>query len=296
MRFTDIFIYKEKLSRRQAVRLSSFLIFFFMLPIALFCGCVSLSNEALQNESEQARVIEPPYEGLGPGFKSNETIHFLVKAYSSEAAQKYSLLCERHYRRIMGDIGMYSFALSKPYNIVIYKDAREYALKTKQPEWSAGVTYGNAILVYDGEYASAILAHEMTHLIFNEFMGLSSGARLTWLNEGIAVYEEMRSNPKSRNIYDNRFSRLVAHNPIGFAQMMSMAPLDNKSVFVEKWYAQVGNIAGFMIVEGGSVGFYIFLKKLKDGYGLNEAIKEAFAGHWENIGELEKSWLINIRI
>ncbi|MCG2725704.1 MAG: hypothetical protein L6420_05510 [Elusimicrobia bacterium] len=267
----------------------------FIIPILFFCGCVSLDNEALQNDSVQSRAIEPPYTGLEPGAKNNETIHFLVKAYSSEAAQKYSLLCELHYRRIMGDIGLYSFALSKPYNIVIYKDAEEYTLKTNQPQWSGGITYGNSILVYESEYASSILAHEMTHLIFNEFMGLSSGGRLTWLNEGIAVYEEMRSSPKARNAYDNRFSRLVASNPISFAQMMSMSPLDDKSVFVEKWYAQVGNLAEFMIVEGGSMSFYVFLNKLKEGYTLNEAIKEAFVGHWENIGELEKSWLMNIR-
>ncbi len=263
--------------------------------ILLFSGCVSLNNEALQNNLAQSKAIEPPYTGLGPGAKSNETIHFLVKAYSTEAAEKYSLLCERHYLRIMADMGMYSFVPSRPYNIVIYKDAQEYITKTKQPEWSGGITYGNAILVYEDDYASPILAHEMTHLIFNEFMGLSSGPRLTWLNEGIAVYEEMRSDPKAQNIYDNRFSRYVARNPIGFSQMMSMSPLDEKSVFVEKWYAQVGNLTGFMIAEGGSMSFYVFLKKLKEGYSLDEAIKEAFVGHWTNIRELEKSWLISIK-
>ncbi|MCK4936277.1 MAG: hypothetical protein KAR84_05435 [Elusimicrobiales bacterium] len=267
----------------------------FIIPIIFFSGCVSLNNEAFQNEPPASQAIESPYTGLGPGAKSKETIHFLVKAYSNETAEKYSLLCERHYQRIMGDMGMYSFVPSRPYNIVIYKNASEYISKTVQPEWSGGITYGNAILIYEHEYASAILAHEMTHLIFNEFMGLSSGPELLWLNEGLAVYEEMRSDPKARNIYDNRFARYVARNPIGFSQMMSMSPLDDKSVFVEKWYAQVGNLAEFMIGKGGSMSFYIFLKKLKEGYNLNDAIKEAFTGHWTNIRELEKSWLISIR-
>ncbi|MEA3307559.1 MAG: hypothetical protein U9Q34_07220, partial [Elusimicrobiota bacterium] len=215
--------------------------------------------------------------------------------YSSDTAEKYSRLCERHYQRIMGDMGMYSFVPSRPYNIVIYKDAREYMLKTNQPNWSGGITYGNAILIYEDEYAGAILAHEMTHLIFNEFMALSQAAGFTWLNEGLAVYEEMRSNPKARNIYEKRFSRFVARNPIGFTQMMSMSPMDEKSVFVERWYAQVGNLAEFMISEGSSMSFYVFLKKLKEGYSLNDAIKEAFIGHWQNIKELEKSWLIKIK-
>jgi hypothetical protein len=266
----------------------------FMLCVSFFSGCVSLNNEYFQNYPADTEVIDPPYTGLGPGSKSNETIHFLVKAYSTEAAEKYSLLCERHYLRIMADMGMYSFVPSRPYNSVIYKDAQEYIAKTKQPEWSGGITYGNAILVYEDKYASPILAHEMTHLIFNDFMGLSSGPLLTWLNEGIAVYEEMRSDPKAQNIYDNRFSRFVSRNPIGFSQMMSMSPLDEKSMFVEKWYAQVGNLTGFMISEGGSMSFYVFLKKLKEGYSLDEAIKEAFIGRWTNIRELEKSWLISI--
>ncbi len=265
------------------------------LSIISFSSCVSLNNEALQSEPVNSKAIKPPYTGLGPGAKSKETIHFLVKAYSNEAAEKYSLLCERHYRRIMGDLGMYSFVPSRPYNIIIYKDREEYIFKTKQPEWSGGITYGNAILVYEDNYASSILAHEMTHLIFNEFMGLSSGPQLIWLNEGLAVYEEMRSSPKAQNIYDNRFSRFVARNPIGFNQMMSMSSLDDKNIIVEKWYAQVGNLIGFMISEGGSMSFYVFLKSIKEGYSLNDAIKEAFTGHWENSRELEKSWLISIR-
>jgi Peptidase MA superfamily len=280
-----------RLPASQTLRLLSVLCVF----IVCFSSCVSLNNEALQNEPINSKATKPPFAALGPGAKSKETIHFLVKAYSNEVAEKYSLLCERHYRRIMGDIGMYSFVPSRPYNIIIYKDSEEYIFKTKQPEWSGGITYGNAILVYEDDYASSILAHEMTHLIFNEFMGLSSGPQLIWLNEGLAVYEEMRSSPKAQNIYDNRFSRFVARNPIGFIQMMSMSPLDDKNIIVEKWYAQVGNLIGFMISEGGSMSFYVFLKSIKEGYSLNDAIKKAFTGHWENIRELEKSWLISIR-
>ncbi|MBI4656264.1 MAG: hypothetical protein HY746_05900, partial [Elusimicrobia bacterium] len=238
-----------------------------------------------------------PYSGLDPGAKSHETIHFSVRAYSTEKAVKYAELLEKNYQRIMNDVGIYSFMPSRPYNAIIYADSGEYLSKTGMPEWSGGIAYGNALLLYDSPDAEPTIAHETTHLVFNEFMGLSNLDRkeLKWINEGIAVYEEVQPGNLSRVFYENYFRQDVAKNPMPFSQMISFAPLKEENRSANRWYCQAGSVARFMLEKGGSIGFAIFLSKLKDGQTLDAALKIAFPGRWQSLDELEKSWLITIQ-
>ncbi len=276
----------------------------------LLAGCVPMPEDALKELTPPAEANEPPYTGLAPGAKSYETAHFLVKANRTDVAVAYSVVCEQSYGRIMSDLGLYSFAPAKPYNIVVYRDAEEFLSKTGQPRWSGGMAYGNAILVYESEGAAAILAHEMTHLIFNEFMGLNNSADFKWINEGMAVYEESRASASSRAAYNRRLVRFVKSSPIPFSQLVNLAPPgfskdvpghgigdgsspDNTAV--ERWYAQAGSVASFLINEGGTLGFSAFISRLKAGDTPDAAIGAAFPGLWRNLSEVERAWLLYIR-
>ena len=245
-------------------------------------GCVPVDEAALP-KAAVSQALEAPYTGLDPGYKTSESLHFIVKAYSSETAARYGALCEEDYQRIMRDLGIYSFVPSKPYNIVIYRDSAEYHLKTLQPDWSGGITRGNAILVYESDGAAGILAHEMTHLVFNEFMGLSSSAEVRWLNEGVAVYEQMRADYRSGAFYDEKISTDIALNPIPFSQLMNLVPQGQKDAAVERWYAEVGSVTAFMLRQGGSLSFSYFLNRIKDGSGLDAAVGASFGGLWKDM-------------
>ena len=268
----------------------------FMPGWLLLSGCVPLPDGALEAIPQPVvQTTEPPFAGLAPGYKTYESAHFLVKAYASETAVSYSVICEGNYNRVMGDVGLYSFAPVRPYNIVVYKDPEEYRKNTGQPDWSGGISYGNAILVYESQGAAAILAHEMTHLIFNEFMGLANSGDYKWINEGLAVYEETRASASSKAVYGQRVASLVAPNPIPFSQLINLAPQGERTAVVERWYAQAGSVVSFMINEGGTLGFSIFITKLKAGAVPDAAVGEAFPGLWKNIGEIEKAWLLHIK-
>ncbi|MCX5786103.1 MAG: hypothetical protein NTX59_10480 [Elusimicrobia bacterium] len=260
----------------------------------MFGGCVPLDEAALP-KVRSSRAVEAPYKELDPGYKSDESLHFIVKAYSSETTQRYGALCEEDYQRIMNDLGIYSFVPSKPYNIVIYKDAPEYHLKTSQPDWSGGITYGNAILIYESDGAPGILAHEMTHLVFNEFMGLSVPESLRWLNEGLAVYEQMRADYPSKTFYESKILNDISINPIPFSQMMNLVPRGEKDAAVERWYAQAGSVASFMVRQGGSLSFSSFIGRLKDGRGLDEAVAASFGVLWKDMKDVERTWLLEVK-
>lgn len=268
-----------------------------LLPLLLlfFCSCVDIPTGGDAAPEAAQQPVASPYKGLDPGYKNQETAHFALSAYTSSGAALYASLCEENYSRIMQDLGLYSFVPARPYNVVIYKDAAEYHTKTGQPDWSGGATYGNALLIFEGDGLKATIGHEMTHLVFNEFMGLSQAAQLRWLNEGVAVYEETRSNPASSAFYTGRMADTVASNPIPFSQMVNLPPQDEANRGVDRWYAQVGSVAGFMIRQGGSFNFSLFLGKLRDGSAMDKAIESTYPGLWTKLADVEKAWLLEVK-
>jgi len=268
------------------------------LPALLLLSCLCACVEVPSGDAPAVLAplpVESPYQGLDPGYKTEESAHFVVSAYSSSSAALYAGLCEENYSRIMQDLGLYSFVPVRPYNVVVYRDAAEFHAKTGQPEWSGGAAYGNALLLFESEGLGAILAHEMTHLVFNEFMGLSQGAAQRWLNEGAAVYGETRSNAVSAAAYLERVRQSVAPNPIPFSQMLNLAPQNEAQRNVDRWYAQVGSVVSFMIRQGGSLNFSIFLGRLRDGASLDSALSAAYSGLWPTLEALEKSWKLEVR-
>ena len=208
------------------------------------CGCVDVPMGGVADAASDKQPVEIPYKGLDPGYKNIETAHFALQAYTSSGASLYASMCEDNYSRLMQDLGLYSFVPARPYNIIVYRDGPEYHAKTSQPDWSGGATYGNALLLYEGDALKATMSHEMTHLVFNEFMGLGQAAGLRWLNEGVAVYEESRSSQFSASSYAARVAESVAPNPIPFSQMTNLVPQNESERNVDRWYAQVGSVAG----------------------------------------------------
>ncbi|MHB0996999.1 MAG: peptidase MA family metallohydrolase [Elusimicrobiales bacterium] len=266
-----------------------------ILPVLLLCccACVELPPGAAPGAAVP-QPVEAPAGGLDPGAKTVETAHFKVQAYGSEAAAAHAAALENNYTRIMQDLGLYSFVPARPYNVTVYLDAAEYRAKSGMPEWSGGAAYGNALLLFEGENLAAVMAHEMTHLVFNEFMGLSQAQALRWLNEGAAVYQEGRSNTASASYYDGLLKNLVVRNPIPFSQMVNLAPQSENRAGVEAWYAQAGSVVSFLVRQGGSFNFSLFLGRLKGGADTDRALAEAYPGVWKNLSDVEKAWQLEL--
>jgi hypothetical protein len=129
----------------------------------------------------------------------------------------------------------------------------------------------------------------------------------------MAVYEENRASVASRAAYNRRLVELVIPNPIPFSQLINLAPPSlakdesgrgpgDSSVpdpavnsAVERWYAQAGSVASFLINEGGTLGFSVFISRLKAGDTADAAISAAFPGLWRNLADTEKAWLLYVK-
>lgn len=253
-----------------------------MLLAVLLCGCVPYQGELPPDYQGLRPVVDGPFPALDPGASQLDSLHFTVKAYGGAKAQQVADIAEAAYNRIMNDTGLYSFKPRGQYQLVIYANALEYRAKTGQPDWSGGVAVGNAIYSYDGPHLPRVLSHEMTHLIFYEYMG-KLRLEHRWVNEGLAVYQENKAlgaRPAG-----------LRGPPMSMDVLQSLVPATEKDHTVSAWYAQSESMVRFMIERGGRMPFSTFLTALRNERTFDQAIGEAFTGNWRDLKDFEQAWL-----
>jgi len=261
-----------------------------LLACALLCGCVDVPVQ--ENAVPARRAARLRDSGIAPpGLAQSETAHFVIHAPSVADAQRYGKYAEQDYENIMSATGLYSFLPQTQYEIVVYGSSRDYLDKTGQPAWSGGMTLQNAVAVYDGEQAPRVLAHEMTHLIFNEFMRRQR-PDLRWLNEGLAVYTETLSMDDSAvRDFRNRSLSAMKSAYMDMAMLSGYVPAqDDAGRLVDNWYMQCESLTRFMIEEGGRFQFSVFLAKIRDGADADTAVNEAWRGKWLGLRGVFDGW------
>lgn len=263
-----------------------------LLASTLLLGaCIPYPGDAPPVEPSGRSIIEGPFALLDPGASELDTLHFKVKAYGSPKTAAIGDAAEADYNRIMVDTGLYSFKPRGLYQLVIYASAEEYHRKTAQPAWSGGVSVGNAIYTYEGPHLRGTLSHEMTHLIFFEFMGRMN-ADHRWVNEGLAVFEQNKAlgGPGGQADIFAAVRGNMRQLPIPMDQMIRLVPATEREYAVSVWYAQAESMIRFMVERGGRIGFSQFLMALRSDKNFDAAIGESFSGIWRNLADFEAAW------
>ncbi|MBI3552065.1 MAG: hypothetical protein HY077_06070 [Elusimicrobia bacterium] len=262
----------------------------------LASACVPYPDDAPQSGGGTT-IVSGPFKTLDAGASKLDSLHFTANAYGSESAKRVSTACEDAYGRIMIDTNLFSFMPRGLYQIVVYADKDEYRRKTAQPEWSGGVTVGNSIYTFNGPALGRTLSHEMTHLIFFEYMA-KVNIDHRWVNEGLAVYEENKAAGGLAGGASDIFSGVrsgMARSPIPMDQMISLAPASERQYEVSLWYAQAESMIRFMVERGGRIGFSQYLAQLKEGQSFDRAIAVGFPGAWRDLNDFYLNWERSLR-
>src|SRR3989442_68546 len=111
---------------------------------AALAACVPISDEVPESARGATSIVSGPFSGLDAGAAELSSLHFITRGYGSEAVKQVSAAAEDDYSRIMVDTNLFSFMPRGLYEVWVYADQDEYRRKTRQPEWSGGVTVGNA--------------------------------------------------------------------------------------------------------------------------------------------------------
>lgn len=263
------------------------------MAVLLLGACVPYPGELPDDGrgSSLPPITEAGYPGLDPGASETQTLHFIVRAYGSDVARTVGDQAEAAYNRIMTDTGLYSFRPRELYRIVVYGSQDEYRKKTGQPEWSAGLSVGNSIYLYISPRQGGVLSHEMTHLIWYEYMAGRLAPDQRWINEGLAVYEEFKAaSPLGGGGMFSSLLPTLRSQPMPMDQLERLVPASEQAYEVSLWYAQSESMVRFMIERGGRIGFGQFLAALRDGRGFDGAIDAGFPGQWRTLSDFESDW------
>jgi len=260
--------------------------------LVLFAACIPYPGELPDDGRGRSYsgVMEGVYPGLEAGAQENSSLHFKVKAYGQDTVLAVSAQAEAAYTRIMTDTGLNSFMPRGLYQIVVYGTQDEYRKKTGQPDWSGGVAVGNAIYTYSSARVDAVLSHEVTHLIWFEYMGRVNPDH-RWVNEGLAVFQENKAvGSRGQGDLFSSVRGTMRSQTIPMDQMIRLVPATERAYEVSLWYAQAESMVRFMIERGGRIGFSQFLGALRYDKNLDQAVAEGFPGSWRTLEELERDW------
>ncbi|MFA6004702.1 MAG: hypothetical protein WC881_11615 [Elusimicrobiota bacterium] len=255
-------------------------------------GCVAVPGTMDEDHlASRSNITGEVFPALDAGASEQQSLHFLVRAYGSAQAQQIADIAENAYSRIMVDTGLSSFKpLGGLYKLVVYANPEEYQRKTAQPSWSGGVSVGNAIYSYAGGQLDRVVSHEMTHLIFYEYMGRTN-LEHRWINEGLAVFEENKAGqPPSGGASPPQMPRPAGWQPLAMESMLHMVPASEREYNVNAWYYQAESMVRFMIERGGRIGFGQFLAAIRQDVPLDKAMPGAFPGVWRDLTDYEQSW------
>jgi len=225
---------------------------------------------------------------------------------------------ELYYQRIASDLGYprYSefWTWDKRVRIFIYPDHKSYIKSTGYPEWSHGMAeYKTKEIVsysLSETFMDSILPHEMTHLIFRDFVGFKGDIPL-WLDEGVAQWEEAEKREeiksKIRELYDKDSILTVSDiMKLDIRNLKRMDGLHIRPIITKKgekgvlfltsdnllntYYIQSVSLVGFLIQKYGSDSFAEFCRSLRDGKPVEQALTSAYPNHIHSLEEFEENW------
>jgi len=249
---------------------------------------VQTDPKAVPDSSPKEKVIRGPDPGAGLPLR---TLYFEVEGYG-DTTQNKATVAEKIYSTVMDQTALYSFKPKENYRLVIYKDKREYEEKTKQPEWSGGMSYKNGVYTYEQGGIDAVLAHEITHLIFGEFMG-EEAQNHRWLNEGLAMYIDAHFH--SVETYDQQsggwLERIKPSDIYTLKEILEFKVYSERSRNVNRWYNTVASLTAYLIEDGGSFPFSLFLTELKAGVSPDKALEKTYPGKFRSLEELHSLWM-----
>ncbi|MCK4993802.1 MAG: hypothetical protein KAS13_01980 [Candidatus Omnitrophica bacterium] len=248
------------------------------------------------------------------------TEHFIVYFYTDnqEFAESVSVAAEEYYDTVAVELGYVRYSnfwkWDKRVKIYIYPDHNAYLLASHQQSWSHGMAnYTQKYImsyVWGHDFLDRLLVHEITHLIFRDFVGFKGEVPL-WLDEGIAQWGEknarvLRTDMVKKLAISKRLLSLDAMMQIDVRSVQN----DNKvkvtglyedrknrlilqlrgDELVNTYYLQAFSLVSFLMNRFGAEDFIVFSRQLRDGKTITEALQFAYPTQIRSIDQLEGKW------
>ena len=222
--------------------------------------------------------------------------HFIVyydgdEDIAKEAARK----ADHYYVQIAADLGYPRYSNFWQWDtrckVYLYSSEETFRQLTGQPGWSEGMaSYSKKeIHIFTGEekFTESILPHEITHLVFRDFVGLE-GEIPIWMDEGVAQWEE----PAKRSLAKRITRYLISSNKDYNVQDLTATDVRKltSEEKVHNFYMQSVSLVDFLIQTYGGQPFTEFCRGLRDGKKFDDALRAAYPNTIESVGDLDARW------
>ena len=224
-----------------------------------------------------------------------QTAHFLLHHDQKMFAAKVARMGEQFYDSISADLpDLRDRAPAERSHIFIFRDPREWkALVAATPgmePWAASFVRGNVMLLQETGASPAdkmdMLAHEMTHLVFNRFLPV----RLPlWLNEGLAEYSGEFAYRAAKGMGQSRgnaFRPLKSWTPL--AELLDATAYPADPAEVSRFYATSKYLAGYLLLDQPREKWAAFFARVLAGESAPAALLDTYG--WTDVGALEKTF------
>lgn len=224
-----------------------------------------------------------------------KSTHFIVyyKNAPTDFIEQLMEKSEYYYDKIADDLGFRRFDFwlwDNRARIYIHDDARSYQAATNQPSWSSGCAIIQEKIIHSFPYAKGFfettLPHEMGHIIFREFVGFYNPAVPSWLDEGVASYQEDQIYSGAHRVVRDAAS---ANKLIDLESLSRMDPhLISDNISVILFYSEAVSIIDYLVKEFGKDNFILFCQNLRDKQDLERAISYVYP--FRDIRQLDQAW------
>ncbi len=247
------------------------------LILAMVMGCLAFSLQA-QDWQE---------------LKGDHFIIYFVQdeKFASEVLSK----SEKYYRDIASDLGYQRYSSFWTWDnrakIYIYPDKESFLAASGQQGWSEGMadytTKSISSYAWHEGFTDALLPHEITHLIFRDYVGFKGEIPL-WLDEGVAQWME----PRKREVVKAAVGELLGQGKL--FSVAALLKMDVRQVqdadLARTFYIQAMSLVEFLITEYSADQFISFCRQLRDGKSFEEALRFSYPTSIRTVSDLEAEW------
>ncbi len=229
-------------------------------------------------------------------WKEEKGDHFIV-FYADAIAQPKEVIrkAEFYYNRIAEDLGYARYSnfwqWDKRVKIYIHPTQEAFQKATGQQAWSHGMASYldksiHSIQATDN-FLNSVLPHEITHLIFRDFVGLRNYIPL-WMDEGVAQWEEDDKRAEALAVMPELVARGDGLTLETLMRVDIRRETDPRRVAI--FYAQAISLIDFLITTYGPALFTDLCRELRDGKKMEAALRAAYPGSLTSIEETEDRW------
>lgn len=310
-RYTIMHRYKEGRGWKRWFALDVWLSLIVILVIAFWATNSVRKVEKIKEKpslkkSEESNInsgFTPPDNESSPfPMTKRETFHFVIYCNDETLSNEIATKVEQYYE-IPTDLGLGEggkFWMKDKVYIYIYDTPQQFSQFTgRECLSSSGYSDFKRRSIYTykdvNHLIEAVIPHELTHLIFADFMEFSPNYP-AWVSEGLAMYEES----KYCKAYIDNYQKILDQMKRGaYFSVDVLTKIDiskeTKLELIQFWYVESMSLVIYLIDAYGRGKFYLFCKNLKEGMELNKALENAYSPDMKGVSELTERWLNYIK-